>query len=120
MGVVIDGCPAGLELADEDVQEMLDLRKPGQSIVTTQRTEQDKVEILSGIFRRRTTGAPICMLVRNSDTRSSDYDKFVNVPRPGHADYPALVKYGSMNDTGVVEGSRAESQRDSSWPEPLH
>jgi chorismate synthase len=98
VGVVIDGCPAGLELAEHDVQKLLDLRKPGQSIVTTQRAEQDKVEILSGIFRGKTTGAPICLLVWNSDTRSSDYDKFVNIPRPGHADYPALVKYGGMND----------------------
>lgn len=98
VGVVIDGCPAGLELAEADVQKLLDLRKPGQSIVTTQRGEQDKVEILSGVFRGKTTGAPICLLVWNSDTRSSDYDKFVAIPRPGHADYPALVKYGGMND----------------------
>lgn len=98
VGVVIDGCPAGLELVEADVQKLLDLRKPGQSIVTTQRGEQDKVDILSGVFRGKTTGAPICLLIWNSDTRSSDYDKFVTIPRPGHADYPALVKYGGMND----------------------
>jgi chorismate synthase len=98
VGVVIDGCPTGLELSDQDVQKILDLRKPGQSIVTTQRAEQDRVEILSGVFNGKTTGAPICMLIWNSDQRSSDYDKFVNVPRPGHADYPARVKYGGMND----------------------
>jgi len=98
IGVVIDGCPAGLDLSEPDVQKMLDLRKPGQSIVTTMRTEQDKVEILSGVFRGKTTGAPLCLLIWNADTRSSDYDKFVSVPRPGHADYPALVKYGAFND----------------------
>ncbi|MHB8565782.1 MAG: chorismate synthase [Nitrososphaerales archaeon] len=98
IGVVIDGCPAGLQLAETDIQKLLDLRKPGQSIVTTQRAEQDRVEILSGVFKGNTTGAPICLLVWNSDTRSSDYDKFVNIPRPGHADYPALIKYGAMND----------------------
>jgi chorismate synthase len=98
VGVVIDGCPSGLELSESDVQKLLDLRKPGQSIVTTQRAEEDKVEILSGTFRGRTTGAPITMLIWNSDQRSSDYDKFVNVPRPGHADYPAFVKYGGFND----------------------
>ncbi len=98
VGVVVDGCPAGLEINEKDVQRMLDLRKPGQSIVTTQRAEQDKVEILSGIFRERTTGAPICLLIWNSDQRSSDYDRFLNTPRPGHADYPASVKYSGLND----------------------
>ncbi|HXQ93050.1 MAG TPA: chorismate synthase [Nitrososphaerales archaeon] len=98
IGVVIDGCPAGLELAESDIQKLLDLRKPGQSIVTTQRNEQDKVEILSGVFMDRTTGAPICLLIRNSDQRSSDYDKFLSIPRPGHADYPAFVKYSKLND----------------------
>jgi chorismate synthase len=98
VGVVIDGCPAGLEISDEDIQRKLDLRKPGQSIVTTQRAEQDKVEILSGVFNGRTTGAPICLLIWNTDVRSSDYEKFVNIPRPGHADYPAFVKYSRLND----------------------
>ena len=96
--MVIDGCPAGLALVEQDIQKLLDLRKPGQSIVTTQRKEEDKVEILSGVFRGKTTGAPICLIIWNSDQRSSDYDKFVNVPRPGHADYPAFVKYSGMND----------------------
>ncbi|MDG7001645.1 MAG: chorismate synthase [Nitrososphaerota archaeon] len=98
VGVVIDGCPTGLELSEPDVQKLLDLRKPGQSIVATQRAEEDRVEFLSGVFNGKTTGAPICMLIWNSDQRSSDYDRFMNVPRPGHADYPALVKYGRMND----------------------
>jgi chorismate synthase len=98
IGAVIDGCPAGLEISESDVQAKLDLRKPGQSIVTTQRAEQDKVEILSGVFKGRTTGAPICLIIWNSDVRSSDYEKFVNTPRPGHADYPAFVKYSGLND----------------------
>ncbi len=98
VGVVVDGCPTGLEISEEEIQKQLDLRKPGQSIVTTQRSEPDRVEILSGVFRGMTTGAPICMLIWNSDIRSSDYDKFINIPRPGHADYPAFVKYAKMND----------------------
>jgi chorismate synthase len=98
IGVVIDGCPAGLQISDKAIQSKLDLRKPGQSIVTTQRGEQDKAQILSGIFDGKTTGAPICILIWNSDIKSSDYEKFVNVPRPGHADYPAFVKYSGLND----------------------
>jgi chorismate synthase len=98
VGVVVDGCPAGLEIAESDIQQFLDLRKPGQSIVTTQRAEQDKVEILSGVFKNKTTGAPICLLIWNSDQRSSDYERFVDTPRPGHADYPAFVKYSGLND----------------------
>ena len=98
VGVVIDGCPAGLEIEEFDIQKMLDLRRPGQSIVTTQRAEPDKVEVLSGLFEKKTTGAPICLIVWNSDQRSSDYDKFLDTPRPGHADYPAFVKYAKYND----------------------
>lgn len=98
VGVVIDGCPTGLEISEAEVQKLLDLRKPGQSIVTTQRAEHDRIEFLSGTFRGKTTGAPITMLIWNGDQRSTDYDKFVNIPRPGHADYPAFVKYHGMND----------------------
>jgi chorismate synthase len=98
VGVVIDGCPAGLEIYESEIQKILDLRRPGQSIVTTQRSEQDRVEILSGVFKNRTTGAPICLIVWNSDQRSSDYERFVDIPRPGHADYPAFVKYSRFND----------------------
>lgn len=98
VGIVIDGCPTGLDLSENDVQKLLDLRKPGQSIVTTQRAEQDRVEIISGTFGGKTTGAPITMLIWNGDQRSSDYEKFVNIPRPGHADYPAFVKYAGLND----------------------
>jgi len=98
VGIVVDGCPAGLPLNESDVQGLLDLRKPGQSVVTTQRKEEDRVEILSGIFNGFTTGAPICMLIWNKDSDSRSYDLIKNIPRPGHSDYPALVKYGGFAD----------------------
>jgi chorismate synthase len=98
VGAVIDGCPAGLELAESDIQGDLDLRRPGQSIVTTQRKEGDIVEIMSGTFRGRTTGAPLMMLIRNQDQDSRAYEAIVNTPRPGHADLTASVKYGGFND----------------------
>lgn len=98
VGIVLDGCPAGLEISEPEIQRMLDLRKPGQSIVTTQRSELDKVEVLSGIFNERTTGAPVCLIIWNSDQRSSDYERFLQIPRPGHADYPAFIKYARFND----------------------
>ncbi len=95
---MLDGCPAGLPLSEEDIQSDLDLRKPGQSIVTTQRREEDKVEIMSGIFKGRTTGAPIMMMIRNEDKDSRSYDAIVDSPRPGHADFAARMKYGGFND----------------------
>ena len=98
VGAVLEGCPAGLALREADVQPMLDLRRPGQSGISTQRKEQDKVEILSGTFDGRTTGAPITMIIRNADTRPSDYEKMRRTPRPGHSDYTAGVKYGGHND----------------------
>jgi chorismate synthase len=98
VGVVVDGCPAGLALDESDIQHQLDLRKPGQSIITTQRKEEDRVEILSGVFRGYTTGAPICMLIWNKDSDSKAYEFIKNIPRPGHADYPAMVKYGGFAD----------------------
>ncbi len=98
IGVIVDGCPAGLPLQESDIQSKLDLRRPGQSIVTTQRREEDKVEILSGIFNGYTTGAPICMLIWNKDVDSKPYDMIKSKPRPGHADYPAYVKYKGFND----------------------
>ena len=98
VGVVVDGCPAGLPLDPPDIQGLLDLRKPGQSVVTTQRKEEDKVEIISGIFNGYTTGAPICMLIWNKDSDSRSYEAIKNIPRPGHADYPAMVKYGGFED----------------------
>jgi chorismate synthase len=98
VGMVVDGCPAGMPLNESDIQGQLDLRKPGQSVVTTQRKEEDKVEILSGVFNGHTTGAPICMLIWNKDSDSRPYELLKDIPRPGHADYPAAVKYGGFAD----------------------
>jgi len=77
VGAVLDGCPAGLDLEENDIQKMLDLRRPGQSIITTQRKEQDQVEILSGVFRGSTTGAPITMIIWNKDQDSREYDSLI-------------------------------------------
>ena len=98
IGAVIDGCPAGLRLSLEDVQAELDKRRPGLSGVSTSRREGDRVEFLSGIYEGCTTGAPICMIVRNRDVKPEDYEQIRNKPRPGHADYTAFVKYGGHND----------------------
>ncbi len=98
IGTVLDGCPAGLDLTEKDIQKMLDLRKPGQSLVSTQRKEDDKVEIISGTFRGSTTGAPITMIIWNRDQKSTDYEKLRTDMRPGHSDYPAYVKYKKYND----------------------
>ena len=87
IGVVVDGCPAGLLLAEEDIQKYLDRRKPGQSRYTTKRNESDSVEIMSGVFEGRTTGTPIAMMIRNQDQHSKDYSEIAGYYRPGHADY---------------------------------
>ena len=98
IGVVVDGCPAGLALGDTDIQQVLDRRRPGKSVASTARAEKDRVEIISGILNGFTTGAPVCMLVRNEDVDDSDYEKMRYLLRPGHADYTAQVKFGSFND----------------------
>jgi chorismate synthase len=98
VGSILDGCPAGLPLDESDIQPDLDLRKPGQTNITTQRKEEDKVEILSGTFNGYTTNAPICMIIWNKDSDSRPYDKIKTIPRPGHSDYPAMVKYGGFAD----------------------
>ena len=98
VGIIIDGCPAGLLITEEDIQLEVDKRKPESGGIATARVEEDKVEILSGIFNRRTTGAPICLLIWNKDIDSSEYEKMRFLPRPGHADYTAFVKYGGFND----------------------
>jgi chorismate synthase len=98
VGVVVDGCPAGLPLTDEDIQREVDLRRPGTSPASTSRSEEDRVEIFSGIYNGHTTGAPICMLVWNQDVDSSQYLKNRFIPRPGHADFTAFTKYGGFND----------------------
>lgn len=98
VGTIIDGCPAGLPITVEDIQKEIDKRKPQASIAGTKRMEEDKVEILSGVFNGATTGAPICLLIWNKDVDSSEYEKMRFVLRPGHADYTAFIKYGGFND----------------------
>jgi chorismate synthase len=98
VGVVIDGCPAGLPLSEKDVQTELDRRIPSQPKIVSGRIEKDRVEILSGVFNGFTTGAPIAMMVANKEADSRDYEAIKDLPRPGHADYPARTKYGGFND----------------------
>ena len=109
IGVVIDGCPSGISLNEEDIQIFLDRRKPGQSKFTTRRSEEDTVEILSGIFEGKTTGTPISLLVRNKDQRSRDYGNIVSMFRPGHADYPFTEKYGIRDYRGGGRSSGRET-----------
>jgi chorismate synthase len=98
VGVVVDGCPAGLPLSEEDFQAELDRRIPVEPKIVSGRIEKDVATILSGIFNGFTTGAPIAIMVENKKVDSSDYEVIKDLPRPGHADYPARVKYGSFND----------------------
>ena len=98
VGVVVDGCPAGLPLSEQDIQKELDKRIPPKPEIVSARREKDVVEILSGTFNGFTTGAPICTLVWNKDVIPGEYDLIKDTPRPGHADYPARIKYGSFND----------------------
>ena len=98
IGIVIDGCPAGLAISEKDIQVELDKRKPGREIASTTRAEEDKVDVLSGIFKGHTTGAPLCLVVWNEDIDSGNYEKTRNVLRPGHADFTAFMKYGGYND----------------------
>jgi chorismate synthase len=100
IGCVIDGCPPGLELSEADIQPELDRRRPGTSRHVTQRQEPDQVEILSGVYEGRTTGTPICLLIRNTDQRSKDYSEIAQTFRPGHADYTYLQKYGLRDPRG--------------------
>ena len=98
IGAVLDGCPAGLEINEKEIQDMLNLRKPGQNLISTQRKEGDVVEIVSGVFKGFTTGAPITMLIWNADQKSKDYENLKTKLRPGHSDYPAMIKYNQYND----------------------
>jgi len=100
IGCVIDGCPPGMALAAEDIQPELDRRRPGTSRYVTQRNEPDAVEILSGVYEGRTTGTPICLLIRNTDQRSKDYGNILQTFRPGHADYTYWHKYGLRDPRG--------------------
>ncbi|ANA32177.1 chorismate synthase [Ralstonia mannitolilytica] len=100
IGAVIDGCPPGMALSAEDIQPDLDRRKPGTSRHVTQRKEEDLVEILSGVYEGKTTGTPICLLIRNTDQRSKDYSNIAETFRPGHADYTYWHKYGIRDPRG--------------------
>ena len=109
LGAVIDGCPAGLSLNEEDIQKFLDRRKPGQSRYTTARKEGDLVEILSGVFEGKTTGTPISLMVRNTDQRSRDYGNLAYSYRPGHADFTFDAKYGFRDYRGGGRSSGRET-----------
>lgn len=109
LGAIVDGCPPGLELSEEDLQGDLDRRKPGTSRFTTQRREDDRVKILSGVFNGRTTGTPIGLLIENTDQRSQDYGNLMDVFRPGHADYTYEHKYGVRDFRGGGRSSARET-----------
>jgi chorismate synthase len=109
VGCVVDGCPAGLKVKLEDIQRDLDRRRPGQSDLTTQRGEEDRVEVLSGIFEGRTVGTPISMLVKNEDVDSSKYKDFITKPRPGHADFTWQEKFGIRDWRGGGRASARET-----------
>ncbi len=109
IGVVIDGCPAGLEITEEEIQICLNRRKPGQSPFATPRQESDQVQILSGVFEGRTTGTPISLVVFNQDQRSKDYSEIASYYRPGHADYGYDLKYGFRDYRGGGRSSGRET-----------
>ncbi len=109
LGVVIDGCPAGLPLNEEDIQFYLDRRKPGTSAVTTERKEDDKVSILSGVFEGITTGTPISLMIQNTSQHSKDYGNLADCYRPGHADYTFDCKYGIRDYRGGGRSSGRET-----------
>ncbi|WP_135852658.1 chorismate synthase [Halorussus salinus] len=112
MGVTVSGCPAGLELDEEDVQEDLDRRKPGQSMITTSRGEPDHVSIKSGLQDGYTTGTPIGMVIDNKDARSEKYEPFITAPRPSHGDFTYSAKFGTRNWGG---GGRSSARETVNW-----
>lgn len=109
LGCIVDGCPPGIELSEEDLQRDLDRRKPGTSRHTTQRREADEVEILSGVFEGKTTGTPIGLLIKNTDQRSKDYSNIEETFRPAHADYVYTHKYGFRDYRGGGRSSARET-----------
>jgi len=109
IGCIVDGCPPGLSLSEEDLQHDLDRRKPGKTRHTTQRREDDRVEILSGVFEGVTTGTPIALIIHNTDQRSKDYSAIKDQFRPGHADYTYLHKYGRRDYRGGGRSSARET-----------
>ena len=112
IGVIIDGCPSGIEINEKDIQLELNRRKPGQSKITTQRNESDSVEILSGVFNGKTTGSPISLFIKNKDQKSSDYDHITTVFRPSHADYTYHKKYENRDFRG---GGRSSARETANW-----
>ncbi len=109
IGCVIDGCPPLLELSEDDIQNELDKRKPNKTIASTGRQEEDKVEILSGVFEGKTTGCPICLIIHNKDHRSEDYNDIKNIFRPSHADFTYFMKYGIRDYRGGGRASARET-----------
>jgi chorismate synthase len=112
MGVVVSGCPAGLELEEADIQRDLDRRKPGQSMITTSRGEPDEVRIHSGLQEGYTTGTPLGMVIQNKDARSGKYEPFVTAPRPSHGDFTYSAKFGTRNWGG---GGRSSARETVNW-----
>ena len=112
IGVIIDGCPAGIDINKDIIQKDLDRRKPGQSKITTQRKEDDKLQILSGVFDGKSTGAPISILINNKDQKSSDYNHISTSFRPSHADYTYHKKYGTRDFRG---GGRSSARETANW-----
>ena len=112
IGVIIDGCPSGIEIDKNEIQNELERRKPGQSKITTQRKENDLIEILSGIFKGKTTGAPISLIINNKDQKSSDYDHIAKSFRPSHADYTYHKKYKNRDHRG---GGRSSARETANW-----
>ena len=109
LGCIVDGCPPGLELCEQDIQRDVERRRSGTSRYTSQRREPDRVQILSGVFEGRTTGSPIGLLVMNEDQRSYDYEKIKDRFRPGHADYTYQHKYGFRDYRGGGRSSARET-----------
>ena len=109
LGCVIEGVPPNLKIDEDYIQSFLDKRKPGQSKFTTQRNEDDKVKILSGLFDKKTTGTPLSMIIYNSDQKSKDYSDIKNKFRPGHADYTYQMKYGIRDYRGGGRASARET-----------
>ena len=109
LGVVVDGCPSGISLSEADIQQFLDRRRPGTSLLTSPRQEPDTVRVLSGVFEGRTTGAPIALLIGNRDTAPSEYDRIRDCYRPGHADFTYAAKFGIRDHRGGGRASGRET-----------
>src|SRR5258708_6484258 len=109
VGCVVDGCPPGIAISEEEIQQEMDRRKPGQSEITTPRKEEDNIHILSGLFEGKTTGTPILLLAYNKDMRPQDYGELSKIYRPGHADYTYSAKYGIRDFRGSGRASARET-----------